>query len=500
MFKLRTSLQKKMIPYISESLLHTLHEIGEIGGQHVYLVGGSVRDLLLKRPTFDIDIVVEGDALRVAKEMQKRWHGTLLVHPQFGTATVTPADPTKPKVDFVTARCETYQKPGTLPKVKRGTITEDLQRRDFSINALAMRLDSTNFGTVIDKTNGLDDLKTGTVRVLHDQSYTDDPTRIFRACRYARRYDFRIADADILLIKEAIPLLAELSGERIRNEIDRVLLEDNAPQIVQELAQLGTYQAISPGWKISRTFSSDFQTAQQAISWASEHIIDEDFQPNIVRWMSLFGMGNFQEVQIYQIEALCFRLVLEHQLRRIASATQVLNQEIPSKKTVRFVFEKLGLKLSKNASIWDHNGKWGIVDAENRLTYVYENKIIYKVQTPITAYRQLLSILGSLTDTTAPSKIYQVLKSFPLEALVLGYSDAQRKSIGDYLWTLRKVQPFITGDDLIQWGEKPGKTFKTVLWDLFAAQLDGKINSKSEAYSHFQLLKEQTAKKVLHAE
>ncbi len=478
-----------MTPDIPELLLDILHEIGEVGGKHVYLVGGLVRDLLLKRPTFDIDIVVEGDAISVAKEMQNRWDGTLQVHEQFGTATVTPANPTKPKVDFVTARRETYQKPGTLPKVENGTITEDLRRRDFSINALAMRLDATHFGDVIDKTGGLADLKTGTVRVLHDQSYTDDPTRIFRACRYAGRYDFGIAVTDGLLIKEAIGLLAQLSGERIRNEIDRVLLENNAPQIVQALAKLGAYQAIFPGWKISRTFSSDFQTAQQAISWASEHITGEDFQPNIVRWMSLFGINNLHGMPIYQIEALCFRLVLEHQLRRIASATQVLNQEIPSKKTVRFVFEKLGLELSENASIWDHNGKWGIVDAENRLTYVYENKTIYKVQTPLTAYRQLLGVVDSFTETTAPSKIYQTLKPFSLEALVLGYSDAQRKSIGDYLWTLRKVQPFITGDDLIQWGEKPGKSFATILWDMFAAQLDGKINSKSEAYSHFQFLK-----------
>ena len=493
-----------MLPDIPESLLGILHEIGEIGGKHVYLVGGSVRDLLLKRPTIDIDIVVEGDALQVAKEMQSRWNGTLQEHQQFGTATVTPTNPSQPKVDFVTARCETYQNPGTLPKIERGTIAEDLQRRDFSINALAMRLDSANFGAVIDKTNGLDDLKTGTVRVLHNQSYTDDPTRIFRACRYAGRYNFRIADADMLLIKEAIPLLAQLSGERIRNEIDRVLLEDNAPQIVQELAQFGVYEVIFPGWKISPTFSCDFHTAQQAISWASEHIIDEDFQPNILRWIALFGMSKSQEEQIYQIEALCFRLVLEHQLLRIASATQVLNQEIPSKKTLRFVFEKLGLQLSKNASIRDHNGKWGIVDTKNKITYVYEKKYIYKVQTPLTAYHQLLPILDSLTETTSPSKIYQRLKPFPLEALVLAYSDTnlsqgQRKNIGDYLCTLRKIQPLITGDDLIQWGEKPGKTFETILWNLFSAQLDNKINSKSEANSYFQQLKEAAATNILHS-
>ena len=483
-----------MIPNIPELLLDTLSEIGEIGGKHAYLVGGSVRDLLLKQPNLDIDIVIEGDAIRVAKELQNRWNGTLHTHPQFGTATVTPADPTKPKVDFVTARRETYQKPATLPNIQQGTITKDLQRRDFSINALAMCLEKNVFGTIIDKTRGLEDLKNGTIRVLHNNSYLDDPTRIFRACRYAGRYNFRIADTDVQIITEALPLLAQLSGERTRNEIDRVLLEDNAPQIVQELAELGVYEAIFPEWKISPTFSSNFQTAQQAISWATEHIIEEDFDSNIVRWMVLFGIGNAQKMPVYQIEALCFRLVLEHQLRRIAHDTQALTQEISHEKTVRSVFEKLGLALSKSASVDYYNGKWCIVDAENKLTYVYEDGNIYKVQTPITTYRQLLPVLDSLTETAAPSQIYQRLKPFPLEALVLGYSDTnllqgQRQNIANYLLTLRKVQPFITGDDLIQWGEKPGKTFKTILWDLFAAQLDGKINSKSEAYSHFQLLK-----------
>ena len=105
--------------------------------------------------------------------------------------------------------------------------------------------------------------------------------------------------------------------------------------------------------------------------------------------------------------------------------------------------------------------------------------------------------MDSLTETTAPSKIYQVLKPFPLEALALGYSDAnlsqaQRKNIGDYLCTMRKIQPIITGDDLIQWGEKPGKTFETILWDLFQAQLDGKINSKSDAFCRFRDLKKIT--------
>lgn len=473
---------------IPKMLSDTLHEIGEIGGENVYLVGGSVRDLLLKRPTFDIDIVVEGDAINVAKELQTRWNGTLQEHPQFGTATVTPTNTKQPKVDFVTARRETYQKPGTLPNVERGTIADDLKRRDFSINALAMCLEPNAFGTIIDETGGIQDLNTGTIRVLHNRSFIDDPTRIFRACRYAGRYNFHIAETDVLLIEEALPSLAQLSGERLRNEIDRVLLEVNAPEIMHQLVNFGVHEAIFPTWKILPNFSSEFHTAQQAISWASEHIPDEDFQPNIVRWITLFC-----EMSIYQIEAISFRLVLEHQLRKIASGTQGLKQENSIKKQVQSVFEKLGLALSNDVSTEHHNGKWCIVDTEKKAAYVYGEGNIYKIETPITAYRKLLSVLDSLTGTTAPSKIYQLLKPFPLEALVLGYSDAnlsdiQRKNVGDYLWTLRQKQPFVTGDDLIQWGEKPGKNFESILWNLFQAQLDGKINSKSEAYSHFQLL------------
>ena len=486
-----------MVLKIPETLSNTLHEIGEIGGKHTYLVGGSVRDLLLKRNNLDIDIVVEGDAIEVARQLQNRWSGSIQTHPHFGTATATPTSPDKPKVDFVTARSETYQKPGTLPKVEHGTIIEDLLRRDFSINALAMCLDAQSFGAIIDKTGGLEDLKNGTIRVLHNQSYKDDPTRIFRAFRYSGRYKFQIADSDVTLIEEAIPLIAELSGERIRNEIDRVLVEDNAPQIVQALAKLGIYEVIYPGWKISPSFSDDFATVQQAISWASEHLVDVNFQPSLLRWMAFFGTRKTQGIPTYHIEALCFRLVLTHQLHRIANDTHTPHKEVSFEKAIRSIFDKLDLTLSDDTSYDYQNGKWSIVDSGNKATYVYSEGNIYKIQTPIAGYQKLLPILENLTDTTAPSIIYHKLKPFPIEALALGYmdaylSDAHRKIIGVYLLTLRNIQPFITGSDLIQWGEKPGKSFDTVLSTLFSEQLDGNINSKSEGYSHFRLQKNQS--------
>ena len=472
-----------MIPNIPKPILDLLHEIGEVGGEGTYLVGGFVRDLLLQRPSLDIDIVVEGDAIRVANAMCDRWKGTLEVHPQFGTATVTPENVNLPKVDFVTARSETYQEAGTLPIVQSGTITDDLHRRDFSINALAMHLDTRAFGDIVDKTGGLEDLKAGIIRVLHKQSFIDDPTRIFRAARYAGRYGFRIAETDTVLIQKALPVLSQLSGERIRNEIDRLLLEENAPEIVEYLTQLDVWKTISEGWNIS-AFACDFKKAEQAINWASVHLSGEEFQPELVRWMALFGTGT----PIYQIKALSFRLVLEHQLQRLISRAKAAKHQVSLEKVTQDAFAKLGVPLGENASIEYQKGKWCVVDRDNTATYVCDDGHLYEVQTSLTAYRELEQALASLKETTKPSEIYQMLRPYPTEVLALGCVDTvlpkwKRKKIKDYLLVLRKIKPFITGKDLIAFGEKPNRNFETRLWKLFAAQLDGKINKKEEAYS-----------------
>ena len=480
-----------MTPNIPEPILNLLQEIGEVGGKGTYLVGGFVRDLLLKRPNLDIDIVVETDAMPVAKTMQHRWNGTLDMHPQFGTATVTPANPNLPKIDFVTARRETYETAGALPIVAYGTLTADLYRRDFTINALAMRLDRSSFGTIVDKVGGLEDLEKGIIRVLHPRSFTDDPTRIFRACRYAGRYGFRIANTDVLLIQKALPVLAQLSGERIRNEIDRILLEAHAPRILQRLAEFGVYDTIFTGWKISADFASDFQIAQRAIAWASKHLTDDEFRSELARWMAFFG----SHTPIYQIEALSFRLVLPHQLQRLVSRTQAAQRDISLEKVTHAVFEKLGFPLSQHASIENRNGKWCIVDADVQsgigTTYVCGEGNLYRVETPLTAYTQLKQTLVPLETTVKPSEIYRLLKPYPIEALVLASMDPttpewKRGKIKDYLLGLRHVSPFITGDDLIQLGKKPSSAFETQLWELFAAQLDGEINNKEEAYSRLR--------------
>ena len=177
-------------------------------------------------------------------------------------------------------------------------------------------------------------------------------------------------------------------------------------------------------------------------------------------------------------------------MARIANVALQPENVLISNNYIRSIFNKLDIKLSENATYEFHNGKWCIADIENKSTYVYDEGIIYKVQTPIITYRKLINVLESFTDSTDPSKIYFNLKSFPIESLILGYlndelSKIHRDTIGYYLLTLRKTQPLITGKDLIQWGEIPGDNFDVILSDMFNQQLDGKIKTKSEAFNYY---------------
>ncbi|MCB1602931.1 MAG: CCA tRNA nucleotidyltransferase, partial [Xanthomonadales bacterium] len=181
-----------------------------------YLVGGFVRDLLLKQPVNDFDFVVEGDAIKLGKQLVKTFGGKLTPHFKFHTAiwhlpstfNLQPAT-----LDLITARKEMYEKPGALPTVTPSNIEDDLRRRDFTINAMAVRLDGEGFGEVLDPLDGQADLERGVIRVLHPNSFMDDPTRIFRAIRYEGRYSFTLEPSTLEGINlEALKVLSSLSG------------------------------------------------------------------------------------------------------------------------------------------------------------------------------------------------------------------------------------------------------------------------------------------------
>ena len=209
------------------------------GSQHVYAVGGVVRDLLLGRPIIDTDLVVEGDAIEIVTRALPGMKAT--THQRFRTATIA-ADHTS--IDVVTARSETYARPGALPAVRRAGITQDLQRRDFSINAIALRLDGE--AELVDPCRGVADLDAGQVRVLHARSFADDATRIFRAFRYSARLRFVIEPETARLLRDRLPFIATISGARMRREVELMLLERDAGHALEAAAGSGALVALHP--------------------------------------------------------------------------------------------------------------------------------------------------------------------------------------------------------------------------------------------------------------
>jgi tRNA nucleotidyltransferase (CCA-adding enzyme) len=223
-----------------ESIADELRPLGLPRGEGIYLVGGTVRDLLLGRTSFDIDIAVEGDALEFARGLG----GAVTGHGRFGTAVVRFDDGRH--WDVVTTRRERYEAPAALPDVEAGTIEDDLARRDFTVNAMAASL-GDDFGRLVDPHGGRSDLDSRVIRVLHPLSFVDDPTRIFRAVRYENRLGFRMDLETERLAREGVAGTALLSPARIREEVVALLSEEGAQRALERLAELAAAPRLEPG-------------------------------------------------------------------------------------------------------------------------------------------------------------------------------------------------------------------------------------------------------------
>jgi len=252
---------RAQLPVEALNLLDELHRLTEQRGMALYLVGGPLRDLLLDRPSLDLDIAVEGDAMALARELADAIGGRAVTHPAFLTATVRIPGP-RPRMgfhlDLITARSETYARPGALPTVEPATIREDLLRRDFTINALALRLNGPDTGEILDPTGGLADLDARLIRVLRERSFQDDATRILRAFRYAVRLGFRIEPKTLDRLNRDVPYLETISGARLHREFSRILAEDMPDRVVVRLANRGALIAIHPALRLQRPQNSAF--------------------------------------------------------------------------------------------------------------------------------------------------------------------------------------------------------------------------------------------------
>ncbi len=398
--------------------------IREAESRHLplYLVGGFVRDLLLGQVNQDFDLVVEGDAIALARALAARYGGRVTVHKRFGTACWQTADASI-HLDFASARSETYAHPGALPTVAPGTLADDLRRRDFTINALAIRLDGEHLGELRDDLGGLDDLQQGRIRALHPLSYQDDPTRILRAVRYEQRYAFSITVEDLAHIAEAKIGLRALSGERLRHELDLILMETHAADMLARLDSLGILLEIHPAlfWdEALRPALTRLSVAGLPATWG------------IPLWRGipaqralgyLLWLGQRPEAEI---RAMATRLDFPAPLREAMLSLSALHQDLPS----------------------------------------------------LTPARP--SVLASRFDLVPPLALYALLVQFQSREDPSASQKYLTTAIEHYLTTWRHVRPRTSGHTLQKLGIPPGPIYQVILQRLRAAWLDGEIHSPAE--------------------
>ncbi len=440
------------LPPARLALLKAVAAEAEAQGQALYIVGGFVRDLLLERPSLDFDLVVEGNAIALARALRKKYGGRVIAHRKFGTAkwqiapirarlahrlaSLVPAagdalraDDFPESLDLVTARTEFYTRPTALPTVAHGSIKLDLHRRDFTINTLALRLDGRHYGELHDYWGGLDDLQQGVIRVLHSLSFVDDPTRMLRAVRFEQRFGFRIEPRTLQLLTEARDLLARVSGDRIRHELDAMLDEPRATAMLARLAQLGLLEAIHPALRWHPAAEARLRRLHKA-PW-----------PPPAPWDDLPAA------------------VRHAPLRRVLAYALWL-MDLPEA-AVEAVAERLGFPKAVKA--------------------------IVRAAAALHAQREALT-------QARPSALTFRLDDAPLPAVYALYlvaDDALRERLHRYAATWRHVRPRITGHDLRALGVPPGPRYKEILHALRAAWLDGDVRTREEEQALLQHLLEE---------
>ncbi|WP_301110004.1 CBS domain-containing protein [Sporosarcina sp.] len=282
----------KMGEQLPEEVCRLLKEIGKTASEMntpVYLIGGIVRDILLNRPNDDIDIVAEGDGIHLARGLQEAYGGEVLEHESFGTATWT--HPSGLSIDVTSSRLEYYEQPAALPEVEKSVLGDDLQRRDFTINAMAIRLNEESFGELIDPFGGQYDLLEQKIKILHNISFVEDPTRIFRAVRFEGRFGFSMDDQTEKLALESIDKMTQLTTQRINEEMKRLFKEGMPQKVIRRLFELNVWQQF--GIKENQMESSC------AAAEALQKMYTEQEQPS---WFDYFLIPFYCDSKLYAAE------------------------------------------------------------------------------------------------------------------------------------------------------------------------------------------------------
>ena len=280
-------IMKERLP---ESLINLLEEFGHIAdmlGYNAYLVGGLVRDVFLKYKNLDVDIVIEGDGIKFAQEFARNHDVRVRSHRKFGTAVLI--FPGGFKVDVATARIEYYESPGAPPIVETSSLKLDLYRRDFTINTLAIKLNKKHYGTLIDYFGAQKDIKEKVLRVLHNLSFVEDPTRMLRAVRFEQRFGFKIGKLTLALLKNAAKMnwVETLASHRIFLELKLILKEQDPSSMIRRMNKLKLLKFIFPDIKLTENIQDLLEEIKKVIAWYNLLYLEEPFEPWKLYWYGL---------------------------------------------------------------------------------------------------------------------------------------------------------------------------------------------------------------------
>ena len=282
-----SNILKERLPRRVIKLLKDFGNVADILGYKAYLVGGLVRDVFLKHENLDIDIVIEGDGIRFAHEFAQHFEVRVRSHRKFGTAVLIFPDGFK--VDVATARMEHYESPGAPPIVETSSLKQDLFRRDFTINTLAITLNKRDYGTLVDYFGGQKDLKEKGICVLHNLSFVEDPTRVLRAIRFEQRFGFKIGKLTLALMKNAVNIncFKDLSGRRLFLELKLLLMEQEPTQAIERMNEFDLLQFISPDIKFTKSLKTLLEEVRRVIAWFNLLYLGESYETWKVYWHGL---------------------------------------------------------------------------------------------------------------------------------------------------------------------------------------------------------------------
>jgi len=384
-------------------------------------VGGIVRDLFLRVPNLDVDIVVESDGITFAGMLVKKAGGRIKTHQKFGTAIVVL--PNGLKIDIATARLEYYDAPAALPTVELSSIKKDLYRRDFTVNTLAVRLNRKRFGELIDFFGGLRDIKDKTIRVLHSLSFVEDPTRVLRAIRFEQRFDFRLSKHTQNLIKTAVnmKLFNRLTGERIYTELMLMFSEAEPLKVLRRMKEWDLLKFIHPGLKATAEVERLFDEIGKTLTWFRLLYLDLKVEPSYV-----YFLGLIDRLKDSIAEETLARLAVPIRLR-----------------------ERIRLSRTRYRDV----------------LYVF--------------YKEPKLPLSRVYDLLKPFDIEAILLM-----MAKAKKDTAKKYISLYLTRLRDIKVTLTGDDLKALGIPPGPRYRKLLKELLDARLDGTVKNREEEIAY----------------